>query len=117
MESAAGVAGLRAFLHQNHKTDDESSPRWLVYTLLAMGRQTRFHMLPEDCRRFVLFLQERDPVMVTESHSSELAEIQEVNRPWERGGALLFVESGDPPCVDTESYREIFQYRLFGARH
>jgi hypothetical protein len=47
-------------------------------------------------------------VIVTEWHSSELAEIQEVNRPWERGGALLFVESGDPPCVDTESYREIF---------
>ena len=38
------------------------SPRFLVYTFLAMGRQTRFHMLPEDCRRFLLFLQERDPV-------------------------------------------------------
>jgi hypothetical protein len=25
-----------------------------------------------------------------------------------RRGALLFVESGDPPCVGTESYREIF---------
>jgi len=34
----------------------------------------------------VLFLQERDPVIVTEWHSSELAEIQEVSRPWERGG-------------------------------
>jgi hypothetical protein len=93
------------------------SPRFLVYTFLTMGRQTRFHMLPEDCRRFLLFLQERDPVIVTEWYSSELAEIQEVNRPWERGGALLFVESGDPPCVGTESYRETFQYRLFGACH
>jgi hypothetical protein len=33
----------------------------------------------------VLFLQERDPMIVTERHSSELAEIQQVSRPWERG--------------------------------
>ncbi len=51
-----------------------------------MGRQTRFHMLPEDCRRFVVFLRERDPVIVTDWHSSELSEIRELNRPWERGG-------------------------------
>ncbi len=51
-----------------------------------MGRQTRFHMLPEDCRRFLVFLQERDPVIVTEWYSLELAEIKEVSRPWERGG-------------------------------
>src|SRR5271169_6569075 len=56
-----------------------ANSRLVVYTLLAMGRQTRFHMLPEDCRRFVLFLQERDPVIVTKWHSSGLAEIQEVN--------------------------------------
>jgi hypothetical protein len=43
-------------------------------------------MLPEDCRRFVVFLQDRDPVIVTDWHSSELTEIREVNCPWERGG-------------------------------
>ena|SRR5579863_3140321 len=51
-----------------------------------MGRQTRFHMLSEDCRRFVQFLQARDPVIVTEVHLSEFAEIQGISRPWENRG-------------------------------
>lgn len=55
------------------------------YTLLPMGRQIRFHMLPEDCRRLVRFLQERDPVVVTPWHSSESADIEDIKRPWERG--------------------------------
>jgi hypothetical protein len=51
-----------------------------------MGRQTRFHMLPEDCRRFVRFLHDHDPVIVTRWHSSESGEIEEVLNPWETGG-------------------------------
>jgi hypothetical protein len=43
-------------------------------------------MLPDDCRQFVQFLQERDPVVVTDVHSSESAEIHDVIRPWERRG-------------------------------
>jgi hypothetical protein len=58
----------------------------LVYTHLPMGRQTRFHMLPEDCRRFVQFLRERDPIIVTKWYSTKSAEIEEVACPWENGG-------------------------------
>jgi len=58
----------------------------LRYTHLSMGRQTRFHMLPEDCRRFVCFLQERDPVIVTPWYSSVSVEIEEVMIPWENEG-------------------------------
>lgn len=49
-----------------------------------MGRQTRFHMLAEDCREFVEFVRERDPVFVTERRSDANV-IQDVKRPWERG--------------------------------
>jgi hypothetical protein len=42
-------------------------------------------MLPEDCRNFVQFLRERDPVIVTKWHSSESAEIEDIHSPWERG--------------------------------
>ena len=42
-------------------------------------------MLPEDCRRFVRFLQERDPVVVTRWHSDESAELEEVHNPWDKG--------------------------------
>jgi len=52
-----------------------------------MGRQTRFHMLPEDCRNFLLFVQERDPVSVVEWHSTEFSEVKEVDCPWEQGGS------------------------------
>lgn len=51
-----------------------------------MGRQTRFHMFPEDCREFVHFLQQRDPVIVAEIHSPVSAEIAEVLHPWESRG-------------------------------
>ena len=52
---------------------------------LLMGRQTRFHMLPEDCRRFVCLLRERDPIVVTRWHSSESDNLEEVHNPWEAG--------------------------------
>ena len=42
-------------------------------------------MLPEDCRRFVCFLLERDPIIVTPWHSSESDNLEEVNHPWETG--------------------------------
>ena len=95
-------------LDQNPKSDDESISRFLVYTFLAMGRQTRFHMLPEDCRRFLLFLQERDPVIVTEWYSSELAEIQEVNRPWERGGHYCLWNQAILPALARKATGKYF---------
>jgi len=84
------------------------SRRFVVYTLLAMGRQTRFHMLPEDCRRFVFFLQERDPVIITEWYSSELAEIQEVNRPWERGGHYCLWNQAILPALTRKATGKYF---------
>ena len=42
-------------------------------------------MLPDDCRRFVCFLRERDPVVVTRWHSSESDNLEEVREPWEYG--------------------------------
>jgi len=51
----------------------------------SMGRQTRFHAFHEDCRRFVCFLRERDPVVITRWHSSESDNLEEVANPWEAG--------------------------------
>jgi hypothetical protein len=48
-----------------------------------MGRQTQIHMLAEDCRRFVRFLRERDPVVVTPMHSDSTAEIEDCAAPWD----------------------------------
>ncbi|MGA3134472.1 MAG: hypothetical protein ABSC88_00615 [Terracidiphilus sp.] len=73
-----------------------------------MGRQTRFHMLGEDCRRFVLFLQERDPVIVTEWHSSESAEVQEVSRPWEKGGAYCLWNQSIIPALSRKATGKYF---------
>jgi hypothetical protein len=41
-------------------------------------------MLEEDCREFVAFIQKRDPVIVVD-RSSKSKEIEEEQRPWERG--------------------------------
>lgn len=41
-------------------------------------------MLPEDCRHFVDFLQNRDPVIITRWHSANSAELEEVQRSWEQ---------------------------------
>ena len=102
-------------LNQNLKTEDDAIFRFLVYTLLAMGRQTRFHMLPEDCRRFVLFLQERDPVIVTEWHSSKLPEIQEVTRPWERGGHYCLWNQAILPALTRKSTGKYFNIDFFSS--
>ena len=49
-----------------------------------MGRQTQFHMLKEDCRNFLEFVHQRDPVIVI-NKSSKSEGIEEVRDPWERG--------------------------------
>jgi hypothetical protein len=50
-----------------------------------MGRQTGFHMLEEDCRLFLKFVQERDPVMVV-LRDSLSPEIQVIRDPSTRPG-------------------------------
>lgn len=51
-----------------------------------MGRQTQLHMLPEDCRQFVSFIRERDPVVATTWNSAETAEVEDIREPWVQGG-------------------------------
>jgi hypothetical protein len=50
-----------------------------------MGRQTGFHMLTEDCKQFLDFVQKRDPVAMIQ-WTSESADIKEVHQPWKQGG-------------------------------
>src|SRR5579864_2042308 len=50
-----------------------------------MSKQTGVHMLAEDCRNFLKFVQERDPVVVTHWDSGEPI-IEEVRSAHERGG-------------------------------
>jgi|SRR5215472_1405717 len=50
-----------------------------------MGKQTQFHMLAEDCKQFLGFVQKRDPVVVVD-WTSEFPGLEEVREPWARGG-------------------------------
>jgi hypothetical protein len=65
-------------------------------------------MFPEDCRRFVSFLQERDPVIVTEWHSSKSAEIEAVIRPWERGGMYCLWNQEILPALSRDATGQFF---------
>src|ERR1700712_4748649 len=73
-----------------------------------MGRQTRFHMFPEDCHRFISFLQERDPVIVTEWHSSQSSEIEAIIRPWECGGMYCLWNQAIIPTLSREATGQFF---------
>ena len=44
-----------------------------------MGRQTRFHMLTEDCKQFLEFVQQRDPVIVVD-WSAQSGILEEAHR-------------------------------------
>jgi hypothetical protein len=79
-----------------------------AYNRLSMGRQTRFHMLSEDCRHFVQFLQGRDPVIVTEVHSSESAEVQAVGRPWENKGFYCLWNQAIIPTLSRRATGKYF---------
>jgi hypothetical protein len=70
----------------------------------------RFHMLPEDCRSFVHFLQQRDPVIVAEIHSSESesAEISEVFRPWDSRGFYCLWNQAIPPELTRKAFGKFF---------
>lgn len=50
-----------------------------------MGRQTAVHMLAQDCEKFLGFVQQRDPVVVTR-WNAETPEIEEVRSPCKQGG-------------------------------
>src|ERR1700683_2452006 len=89
-----------------------SNPFPAPYKLIRMGRQTRFHMLPEDCRQCVRFLQERDPVIVTNRHSRESAELQEMGRPWEQGGDYCLWNRAILPELRRRSTGEHFNIDL-----
>lgn len=50
-----------------------------------MSKQTEFHMLAEDCKQFLGFIQNRDPVVVVDWISG-FAGLNEIKQPWESGG-------------------------------
>lgn len=53
-----------------------------------MGRQIQFHLLPEDLRAFLDFVQNRDPVVVTRQ-SSETPDIQSVVDPSSQSNVMI----------------------------
>lgn len=65
-------------------------------------------MMPEDCRRFVRFLRERDPVVVTRWHSSESADIEDVQRPWESGAKYCLWNQAILPRLNREATGRYF---------
>jgi len=50
-----------------------------------VGRQTQLHLFAQDCKQLLHFIQERDPVVVTD-WTSQSMEIAEVQHPCEKGG-------------------------------
>jgi hypothetical protein len=66
-----------------------------------MGRQTRFHMLEEDCRQFLEFLHQRDPVIVVDWRS-KTAEMHEAQRPWERGTTYYLWNQAVLPILERK---------------
>lgn len=71
-------------------------------------------MLPEDCRLFVSFLRERDPVVVTPWHSSETAEIEDVHRPWEEGATYCLWNQAVLPALKRRTTGQYFNIDLSG---
>ena len=53
-----------------------------------MGRQILFHMLPEDCDRFLDFVRERDPVLVIKRDSNSAA-VESVDNLSVRGNGVF----------------------------
>jgi len=50
-----------------------------------MGRQTQFHMMAQDCKQFLTFIRERNPVIVI-PWTSKTWEIEQVQHPCEQAG-------------------------------
>lgn len=65
-------------------------------------------MLTDDCRRFVQFLQERDPVVVSEWRSSMSSEIKAVTRPWENGETYCLWNQEILPALSREANGDYF---------
>lgn len=65
-------------------------------------------MYREDCARFVRFLQERDPVIITPWHSSTSAELEEVLKPWEEGARYCLWNQAILPSLKRETTGEYF---------
>jgi hypothetical protein len=65
-------------------------------------------MLPEDCYSFLHSLQQRDPVIVAEVHSSLTDEISEIHRPWERGGHYCLWNQAILPQLQRKTTGKFF---------
>jgi hypothetical protein len=61
-------------------------------------------MLAEDCREFLEFVQRRDPVIVID-WSSKSEEIEEAQRPWERGNTYCLWNQALLPTLQRRLIR------------
>lgn len=68
----------------------------------------RFHMLPEDCRSFIGFLRDRDPVIVTRWHSSDSADLEEEHHPWDQGAQYCLWNQPILPTLKREATGKSF---------
>lgn len=67
----------------------------------AMGRQVQFHLLLEDCEKFLRFVQGRDPVVVIR-RDSEYATIDEISHPCQQGGSYCLWNQGLLPSLERK---------------
>ena len=66
-----------------------------------MGRQIAFYMLGDDCKEFLAFVQNRDPVIVV-PYTSFSPGVREIHSPCDKGNRV---------CLWNQSLLTSFQYR------
>ena len=66
-----------------------------------MGLQTQLHMLSDDCKELMDFIQQRDPVLVVD-WSAESREVSVIKSPWSRGGFYCLWNQALLPVLDRE---------------
>jgi len=66
-----------------------------------MGRQTQLHMLSQDCKELLDYIQQRDPVVVVD-RSAKSPEVIEVESPWDREGFYCLWNQHLVPVLQRE---------------
>lgn len=68
-----------------------------------MGRQTGLHLLQEDCKALLGWVQKRDPVVVVDRDANS-REIKAISRPWEQAGLYSIWNQALLPTIDRKEY-------------
>ena len=77
-----------------------------------MGRQIQLHMLPEDFRQLLDYIQQRDPVVVVD-RSAESKDIKEVQNPWVREGSYCLWNKALLSSLEREYVRRPNQHSYY----